>query len=43
MMIPIPGASKIESAVSSAEAMKLVLNKEDIEILDKAFNLRVIL
>jgi aryl-alcohol dehydrogenase-like predicted oxidoreductase len=36
-MIPIPGASKPENARSSAQAMDLVLAREEIAALDKTF------
>jgi aryl-alcohol dehydrogenase-like predicted oxidoreductase len=37
VMIPIPGASKMESAVSSGKAMDLVLSPQDLAELDAAF------
>ncbi|MDP2309126.1 MAG: aldo/keto reductase [Pseudomonadota bacterium] len=37
VMLPIPGASKVASAVDSAAAMKLVLTAEDLAELDRAF------
>jgi aryl-alcohol dehydrogenase-like predicted oxidoreductase len=36
-MIPIPGASKIPSAVSSARAANVQLSAEDMTLLDEAF------
>lgn len=39
VMIPIPGASKIASAKSSAEAMNLQLKEEEIAELDKVFKI----
>ncbi len=38
IMLPIPGASKIESAESSAKAMSLHLSDAEISRLNKAFN-----
>jgi len=37
VIIPIPGASRVESAISSAKAMELHLNPEDIKFLDQTF------
>lgn len=36
-LIPIPGASRVESALGSASALKVSLNPIDIETLDRAF------
>jgi aryl-alcohol dehydrogenase-like predicted oxidoreductase len=37
VMLPIPGASRITSAVDSAAAMRLVLTPADHADLDRAF------
>ena len=37
VIIPIPGASRVESALGSAQAMQLQLSDSDINYLDKAF------
>ncbi|MDP2312928.1 MAG: aldo/keto reductase [Pseudomonadota bacterium] len=37
VMLPIPGASKVASAVDSAAAMKLTLTEADLAELDRAF------
>lgn len=39
-MIPIPGASKVASAVSSARAAELALDADDVAALDRAFGHR---
>lgn len=36
-IIPIPGASRVESALGSASALKVSLRPKDIETLDRAF------
>jgi len=37
VIIPIPGASRIESALSSIAAMDLELNDQSMAVLDRAF------
>jgi aryl-alcohol dehydrogenase-like predicted oxidoreductase len=37
VMLPIPGASKVASAVDSAAAMRLALTPADLAELDRAF------
>jgi aryl-alcohol dehydrogenase-like predicted oxidoreductase len=36
-MIPIPGASRVENAISSAGAMSLKLSDDDMLYLNQAF------
>lgn len=37
IMLPIPGAGRIESAISSARAMDIILDEEDITAIDSLF------